>query len=72
MSQFRDSKTRHTMQGMKTATLSRHTEAAIWLRILHPDGELPPDAARAILGLSFPESEKECMRELRPKREAGR
>jgi hypothetical protein len=56
---------------MKTATLSADTEAAIWLRILHPDGKLPPDAARAILQLSFPQSEKDCMHELSAKARAG-
>jgi hypothetical protein len=56
---------------MKTATLSPDTEVAIWLRILHPDGELPPRAARAILDLSFPESERECMRDLSAKARAG-
>jgi len=28
------------MQKMKTATLSPDTEAAVWLRILHPVGEM--------------------------------
>ena len=56
---------------MKTATLSPDKEAAVWLRILHPDGDLTPGAARAILTLSFPDSEKEQMHELSAKARAG-
>jgi hypothetical protein len=56
---------------MKTAAVSPHTEAAIWLRILHPDGELAPKTARAILQLAFPESEKDYMHELSAKARAG-
>jgi hypothetical protein len=59
------------MSNMKTATLSPDTEAAIWLRILHPDGELTPDSARAILRLSFPETEVDFMHELSAKARAG-
>ena len=59
------------MQSMKIAMLSADIEATIWLRILHPDGELTPDAAHAILELSFPESEIECMHTLSAKARAG-
>ncbi len=59
------------MQSMKTAILSPDTEAAVWLCILHPDGKLGPDTARALLQLSFPESEKDRMRELSAKARAG-
>jgi hypothetical protein len=31
---------------MKTAALPPNTEAEVWLRILHPDEELSPRAAR--------------------------
>src|SRR5260370_22426671 len=60
-----------TMGSMKTAILAPETEAAVWLCILHPDGELGLDTARAILQLSFPESEKYRMRQLSAKARAG-
>jgi hypothetical protein len=56
---------------MKNTTLSPDTEARVWLGILHPDGQLTPDAARAILQLSFPESDKKHMHELSAKARAG-
>jgi hypothetical protein len=56
---------------MKTASLAPKTEAEVWLRILHPDEEMSPRVARAILGLSFPESEISRMRELSAKARAG-
>jgi hypothetical protein len=59
------------MSIMKTATFTPRTEAEIWLRILHPERELPPRVARAILGLSFPQSEVARMRELSAKARAG-
>src|SRR5438105_3289223 len=45
---------RRTMGAMQAETISPEAEAAVWLRILHPEGELPPKAARAILQLSIP------------------
>lgn len=56
---------------MKTASLPPKTEAEVWLRILHPDDDLSPGAARAILGLSFPKDEVSRMRELSAKARAG-
>jgi hypothetical protein len=56
---------------MKTETLSPTTEAAVWLRILHPDGKLPPAVARAILRLSVPRREKDRMHKLSAKARAG-
>ena len=56
---------------MKIASLTPKTEAEVWLRILHPDDELSPAVARAILGLSFPKSETRRMRELSAKARAG-
>jgi hypothetical protein len=41
------------------------------MRILHPDEELSPRTARAILGLSFPESDISRMHELSGKARAG-
>jgi hypothetical protein len=56
---------------MKTATRSPGTETEIWLRILHPDRELTPKVARALLGLAFSPSEIARMRELSAKARAG-
>lgn len=56
---------------MKNASLAPKTEAEVWLRILHPDGDLPPRVARAILKLSFPEHEISRMHELSAKARAG-
>ena len=35
---------------MKTATLAPKTEVEVWMRILHPDRDLSPRVARALLG----------------------
>ena len=56
---------------MKTAALAPKTEAEVWLRILHPDEELSPRVARAILGLSFPKTDISRMHELSAKARAG-
>ena len=56
---------------MKTASLEPKTEAEVWMRILHPDEELSPRVARAILELSFPENEVSRMHELSAKARAG-
>lgn len=56
---------------MKTASLPPKTEAEVWMRILHPDGELSPRVARAILELSFPRRDISRMRELSAKARAG-
>ena len=56
---------------MKTASLAPQTEAEVWLRILHPDEELSPRAARAILGLSFPKDHVGRMHDLSAKARAG-
>ena len=58
-------------QGMKTQSLSPTTELAVWLRVLHPDGELRPQVARGILRLSFPRSDKNRMHVLSKKAHAG-
>jgi hypothetical protein len=47
------------------------TEADVWLRILHPDEELSPRVARAILGLTLARSDLRRMRELSAKARAG-
>ncbi len=59
------------MLNMKTASLAPKTEAELWLRILHPDGEMSSHAARAILELSLPKSDTNRMRELSAKARAG-
>ena len=56
---------------MRTAPLAPKTEAEVWLRILHPDKDMSPRVARAILGLSFPEGDINRMRELSAKARAG-
>jgi hypothetical protein len=56
---------------MKTASLAPQTEAEVWLHILHPDGELSPRVARALLGLSFPKNDVARMHELSAKARAG-
>lgn len=48
-----------------------NTEAEIWLRILHPDDDLSPRVARAILKLSFREDQISRMHELSAKARAG-
>jgi hypothetical protein len=56
---------------MKTAARSPKTEAEVWLSILHPDEELPPRVAQAILGLSFPKDDVTRMHQLSAKARAG-
>jgi hypothetical protein len=56
---------------MKMGSLAPQTEAEIWLRILHPDEELSPRVARAILKLSFCKEDVTRMRELSAKARAG-
>jgi hypothetical protein len=55
----------------KNRSLAPRTEADVWLRILHPDDEMTPRVARAILGLRFPEDEVARMRVLSAKPHAG-
>ena len=46
-------------------SLDSSSEIAIWERVIHPDrGDLPADAARFFLGLSFDASDLERMHEL--------
>lgn len=56
---------------MKSSTLAPETEAEVWLSILHPDRQLTPGAARAILNLDFPPSDITRMHELSTKARAG-
>jgi hypothetical protein len=56
---------------IKTASLAPKTEVEVWLRILHPDKEMSPRVARAILGLSFPKVDITRMHELSAKARAG-
>ena len=55
------------MTPMKTAVLPPTTEAAIWARVIHPNGELTPAVARAILKLEFSDDDRERMHELSQK-----
>ncbi len=56
---------------MKTETFPPSTEAAIWTRVIHPNGELSRAAARAILKLEFDEHDQERMHELVLKAQEG-
>jgi hypothetical protein len=59
------------MFSMKNPRLAPQTEVEVWMRILHPDEELTPRVARAILGLSFPKTDNSRMRELSARARAG-
>jgi hypothetical protein len=53
-------------------TLTKTTEGAIWSRVIEPeDGDLTPEAARALLRLEFPESDRKRMHELAAKAREG-
>src|SRR5260370_31860983 len=52
---------------MKTVALPATTEAAIWARVIHPNGVLTPAVARAILQLEFCDDDQERMHELSQK-----
>src|SRR5258708_29259690 len=56
-----------TMTTMKTAVLPATTEAAIWARVIHPNGVLTPAVARAILQLEFCDDDQERMHEISQK-----
>jgi hypothetical protein len=56
---------------MKTATLPPATEAAIWARVIHPNGKLKPAVARAILQLEFSQDDQERMHKLAQKAQEG-
>src|ERR1700722_8160920 len=62
------SKSTHSPHKAKSIRLgclsSPKTETEVWLSILHPDRELPPRTARAILGLTFPKDDLTRMHEL--------
>ncbi|MCI0423265.1 MAG: hypothetical protein L0312_29255 [Acidobacteria bacterium] len=51
--------------------LTPETEAAIWLRILHPKGDMSPRAARAILRLTLPAKDRTRVHALSAKARAG-
>jgi hypothetical protein len=59
------------MASMKTAALPPTTEAAIWARVIHPNGKLTPKVARAILQLEFSADDQERMHELSQKVQEG-
>jgi len=56
---------------VKTASLALKTEAEVWMRILHPEEEMSPRVARAILTLSFSQDDISRMHELSAKARAG-
>ena len=51
--------------------VSDSTEAAIWERVIHPQGSMTPSAARRIVQMTFSEAEKVRMHELAVKNQAG-
>ncbi len=57
---------------MATDSIPTGTEAAIWERVIHPDGELTAPAARAILKLQFNPRDRQRMHELSLKAQEGR
>ena len=56
---------------MSTATRD-NTEAAIWERVIHPEGKMTVAAARQIVQLKFSEDERARMHELAEKNHAGK
>jgi hypothetical protein len=56
---------------MKPAIFSHTTEAAIWARVIHPNGKLTPPVARAILKLEFSADDQQRMHELAQKAQEG-
>jgi hypothetical protein len=56
---------------MSPETVSPTTEAAIWTQVIHPDGELSPQAARAILKLEFSARDRQRMHESAQKAQEG-
>ena len=56
---------------MKSETLSHSTEAAIWTRVIHPDGEMSRRTAQAILKIEFDENDRQRMHELALKAQEG-
>lgn len=57
---------------MSTDTRRAASEAAIWTRVIHPEGEISPAVARAIVELSFSPDDTLRMRELSAKANAGK
>ena len=55
---------------MPTATHA-NTEAAIWERVIHPDGNMSRETARHVLHLGFLEEEQTRMHELATKNQSG-
>lgn len=56
---------------MKTGNISPEAEVEVWMRILHPDGEMTSKTARAILDLNISESDVARMHELAAKARTG-
>jgi hypothetical protein len=56
---------------MGTETVATAIEAAIWERVIHPEGDLSPATARAILRLAFSDADRQRMHELARKAQEG-
>jgi hypothetical protein len=54
------------------STISITSENAIWSRVIHPDrGDLPTEAARYFLSLSFDQADLDRMHELAVRNQSG-
>jgi hypothetical protein len=51
--------------------MATSSEAAIWERIIHPEGTITPRTARALLKLTFPPHDRMRMHELAVKAQEG-
>jgi hypothetical protein len=49
-----------------------NTEAAIWERVIHPNGPMSREIAQGILQLGFSNDERQRMRELAERNRAGK
>lgn len=58
--------------GMRTTTLPPDMEAAIWERVIPPDGTLDRSVARAVLKLGFSTADRERMHQLALRAQEGR
>lgn len=55
----------------KTSKTAARTEAAIWERIIHPQGSMSRDEAKRIVTLEFSADERQRMHELAERNRAG-
>ena len=53
------------------STTVDHSEAAIWERVIHPQGEISPRVAARIVDLDFTNEERQRMHQLAERNRAG-